>query len=438
MQRLVKNLKKLPARTARTVADRLDPHRRLGWTADRLRRRIEHRDVLDWRLMELASETPEPPGRLDAKVSILGWYGNETVGDQAILGGILRRLDPAQVTQTTSDRAVSEATLSALGAEAVTLIDDSPQAAVQAACEADLVLIGGGPIKEGEIVDGWADALRAAVRAGAATMVFGCGVGPVRTPAAAARIRRLFAACHGVTLRDEGSVRLAARLGADTAATHVAADSALALPLPDLPAHDAAGPVGLSLRGLARDYHLPGGRSIAQIEADVAEAYIALIRHIHDVIGRDVVLVPTQMDGPGNDPEVLGRLRNRVADKARVHLLDHREPVGLVRELAGLSMLVGMRFHSVLLGWLAGLPVLGIDYDMHGGKVTAAMHQMGCPEHLLPIAEVSGPVLIERFDAVWKQRQSVRQVAAEQLIATQQREWRSAEAMRRIVDHVRR
>ncbi len=376
------------------------------------------------------------PERVDADVLLIGWYGNETTGDQAILGGVLRRLDPQRVWQTTSNQAVSRATLDATGYSGVRLIGDDDAAIAGVLPQVDAVLIAGGPVKEGDITARWADTFAVAASLGKARMIYGCGVGPVKSPRSAAAVRRLFALADVATLRDEESLNLAARLGADVSATRVAADPAVAFHVdaPPTGPPPADGPVGVSFRYLPRDYHVPsGGRSAERVEADALAAYVALIDHIHLHHDRDVVLLPMQLDGPRNDRVLLTALREKLTRPHRATLLDYHGPHALTAALRGLSFTVGMRFHSVLMSWLAGVPTLGIDYDMHRGKVTALLHQMGTPEHLIPIADLTGPRLIQKFDTAWAERERILRQQQDKLRNAQCRELRSTKLLNRLL-----
>ena len=439
-ERLARNLIRTPARTAASLRRRVDPDFRLAWRLDPLlrtlrpdpaappRRRV-HLDGLDH---------DAAPGPLDAEVLLLGWYGNETTGDQAILGGILRRLDPPRVWQTTSDHRVSRATLDAIGFREVRLIDDDPAAIAEVLPRVDAVLIAGGPIKEGDITRQWADTFAAAARLGKARMIYGCGVGPIKSPRSAAAVRRLFALADVATLRDGESLDLAQRLGADTDTTRVAADPAVAFHVDAPPAGPppADGPVGVSFRYLPRDYHVPaGGRSAERVEADALAAYVALVDHIHTHHGRDVVLVPMQLDGPRNDRVLLTTLQEKLAQPHRAALLDYEGPYALTAALRGLSFMVGMRFHSVLMSWLAGVPTLGVDYDMHGGKVTSLLRQMGTPGPglLIHLADLTGPRLIERFDTAWPDREWISCKQEDNLYETQSCELCSVKLLNRLL-----
>ena len=449
MPRPVRNLVKLPRRTVASLRRRLDPDHRLAWAWERVADRWHGVDAPPPRRVkvDLDPDAPPPAGRCAARVLILGWYGNETTGDQAILGGVLRRLDPSRVVQTTSDARVSRDTLLELGAEAVTLIEDSP-AAVSAALEGvDVVMVGGGPIKEGPMLERWAEVFAEAGRRGKGRMIYGCGIGPIKSPRSARALRGLLAETDVATLRDAGSRALAASLGADVSAAWVAADPALAFdwdhaaegpagamrpPPPGGIGSANSGGIGVSLRYLARDYHRGPGTP-AQTEAAAAEAYVQLIDHVHRTTDRHVWLVPMQLEGDQNDRRILGRLRERLEQPDRAGLLDYRGPHDLVRRLSALELMVGMRFHSLVLSWLAGVPAVGVDYDMAGGKVSGVMAQMGAEPLRIRLGELTGPRLIGAYEQLRQEQNRWRMHLAERLEITQRQESLSAAALAALV-----
>ena len=376
----------------------MDPDFRLAWRVDPLLRTLRHDPPAPLRRsVDLNGlDTADTQGRVDADVLILGWYGNETTGDQAILGGILRRLDPGRVWQTTSNPAVSQATLHAIGFPTVRLIDDDSRRDCRG------VVAGGGGAHRRRADQGGADRgavgrrLRrgGAAEQGADDLRLRRGAGQVaaqrRGGPPALRASPTWRPCgtvgrltwpsgSGPTSRSRGSPPTPRWRSSTTRRTTCP------------PA--AEGPVGVSFRHLPRDYHLTlNGRSAARVEADAIAAYATLINHIHEEHDRDVVLVPMQLDGPRNDRVApVGACESGWPCRIEPTLLDYGGPHALTAALRGLSFMVGMRFHSVLMAWTAGVPTLGIDYDMHRGKVTGLLHQMGTPGLALPIARLSGP-----------------------------------------------
>ncbi len=324
---------------------------------------------------------------------------------------------------------------------AVRLIDDRPAAIFAALREVDLVLIGGGPIKEGPMLSAWADAFVEAGRLGVGRMIYGCGIGPIKSPRSARELRRLFAHCDAATVRDARSLKLATQLNADTSAMKVAADPAVAFDWQtrfdpsitdqgDPPATPSDSPpvggVGISFRYLARDYHQGPGRPAA-VEAQAMSAYVQLINHLHAQNDPPRLwLIPMQLDGDRNDYVLLNQLRDQLQHPDRATMLTYDGPADLVRRLRNLDAVVGMRFHSLVLSWLAGTPAVGIDYDMHGGKVTGVMVQMQAPQLLLPIAGLTGDRLIAHLQTLRGDLDRWRQTVSQSLEAAQHAERLSA------------
>ena len=128
------------------------------------------------------------------RVCIIGWYGTETIGDRAILAGILMFLSEAFPSVSISLGSLytffSQRTLDEDGAlwaelcgeaQDVELFDSSRMGELKKAIEAsDLLLMGGGPLmdlREMHMIDfAFQYARRKKVRTG----VFGCGLGPLK------------------------------------------------------------------------------------------------------------------------------------------------------------------------------------------------------------------------------------------------------------------
>jgi polysaccharide pyruvyl transferase WcaK-like protein len=127
------------------------------------------------------------------KVCIIGWYGTETIGDRAILAGILALLtetfDDLQVSLGSlypffSERTVEEDQdlwkLLAGRAVDVEVFDSTKKSALsQAIRGSELLVLGGGPIMDLREIHMLAYAFRYARKRRVKTFVFGCGIGPL-------------------------------------------------------------------------------------------------------------------------------------------------------------------------------------------------------------------------------------------------------------------
>ncbi len=147
-------------------------------------------------------------------IFITGWYGTETTGDKAILGGILKEyqgIPDLKVIVSSMYPFVTEETLQELGIEADIVPTNSLQFA-KAAAIADEVIMGGGPLMgmEALAIPLWA--FEIAKRFGNKTTIFGCGIGPLDKQLYKEVVGRILTRADSIKLRDSGSVSLAEEL----------------------------------------------------------------------------------------------------------------------------------------------------------------------------------------------------------------------------------
>ena len=117
-----------------------------------LRRKIRslvERHVVVPRLIRRArratADRPRTPG-----VLVMGWYGRETTGDKAILASLLHNLAgrSVRILKSTYDVDYSRQTLHEIEAPAVRCVPNDITSFLEALESVDVVVIGGGPLKE--------------------------------------------------------------------------------------------------------------------------------------------------------------------------------------------------------------------------------------------------------------------------------------------------
>lgn len=162
-------------------------------------------------------------------VFIVGWYGTETVGDKAILGGIInhyKKVFSSDVSFAISSIVpfVTERTLIELGAKAAVIPIHSFQFWKYAAI-ANYTVMGGGPLMDLEELSIPLAAFRIAHQHKRKTIIFGCGIGPLKNPRYVAVVEEMLAIANEIMLRDQKSA-LWARSKTDSAKIKVVNDPA--------------------------------------------------------------------------------------------------------------------------------------------------------------------------------------------------------------------
>ncbi len=143
-------------------------------------------------------------------VFIVGWYGTETVGDKAILGGIVDFYKEKYNNQVEfiigslhpfiSVRTCEELQLKAKVVSTRTLD------LLRFAKSSDEIVMGGGPLMDLDVLYVPYLGFKVAKAYGKKTTVFGCGIGPLKNKKYLNTVKAILALSDEVKLRDENSI----------------------------------------------------------------------------------------------------------------------------------------------------------------------------------------------------------------------------------------
>lgn len=296
------------------------------------------------------------------RLLLAGYYGCGNLGDEAILAGAVagfRRLLPDCELAALSDDLDATRKLHGIATYRRGLRD-----AKAAIAECDAFLLGGGGLLQD--VTSWRSSLYylalldTARRARKPVIVFAQGMGPLQR----AWVRRLARSeldrVDLITVRDAASAEFVKELGVTRPPIHVTADPALLLE------PRSAAPL------------ISGALVVCPRPWDKNEWVAPLARALRGValaLNRLVVAVPFDEKA---DHDVAGACAS--AANGRV-LVPPAHPAELLGALQPATLLVGVRLHALILGALAGVPVLGLSYDP---KVAAFLDALGRP----PVAQL--------------------------------------------------
>lgn len=161
-------------------------------------------------------------------VSIIGWYGTETMGDRAILDGILCVLNKVDKDLNIKIGSLypfyTERTLleeheiyqnSAPNAR-ISLFDNKVKKIRKKEIESsDLVIVGGGPLMDLEELYIIEDCFKIARKKDILTFVMGCGIGPLKNQQYIDVVDRIFELSTAISFRDNLSINTAKQLYGD-------------------------------------------------------------------------------------------------------------------------------------------------------------------------------------------------------------------------------
>lgn len=342
-----------------------------------------------------------------SRVVISGYYGFGNLGDEAILATLVQQLgphadlvvlsaDPARTAVEHGVRAVGRTDLSAITGELR---------------GASLFLSGGGGLMQDVTgpfsVAYYAGLLKLAQMMGVPTMVFAQGVGPLSAPFNRFLVKAVFRKAKTVTVRDQASIDLLARMRVPADRLVLTADPVLCL----VPAEHGRIEQVWAATGLRSDLPTLGIaiRPWYTWFERQFKAFSTVISHVASSTGAQVLLLPFQQPG---DERITEELRDCLAYRpdeqaprvAMLHeLLSPQEMLGLIGRL---DMVVAMRLHAVIMAAASGVPAVGIAYDP---KVAHFSEPWGFP--VIPSVEAlqDAGVLEETLLGLWRDRHAFRE-----------------------------
>jgi polysaccharide pyruvyl transferase CsaB len=265
------------------------------------------------------------------------------------------------------------------------------EALISAARQAQAIVVGGGglyhdywPIEPDLMLTPWhsgigfLDTIRQlALLFDKPFMTYAVGVGPLHSDLAKDLTRQAFSGAACATVRDQDSLNLVRQLGV-TNEIIVTADAAFGL--------EPAGEEGaLAFRREWGDRLEPPVLAVSLRHWNFAGAQETWEQEIIAVLDRwmleaqgSIAFFPFQRESITeyeDDWQVSKRVADALQQRERVAVIpDPLEPAQAVAALSSCNIALGMRLHSVLFAFMAGIPVVGLAYDP---KVTAHMAAAG-------------------------------------------------------------
>ena len=361
-------------------------------------------------------------------ILIAGYYGLELIGDEAILEAMLHdltALDPDVSYIVTSQAPEStQATYSVRAIELCNL-----KAVTDVIEECDLVIVGGGGVFN-EYTPWRGDGLltlRQEFNVFCASlplicaayekpcMIYAVGVEPLRSADAREQVANAFALATVATVRDQGSLSILASTGAPTEKVRVTADPAFDLPSTQCVPDDmlarlcveAIRPIlGVQLRHW---WPSPDGLSIdstpAPWEAEVAKALDEFL----ETHGGTLIFIPFQQQSQwsySDDIPVFQRVTGMMRCESKGHMLrGPLRPIEVSQVLASCDLVLGMRFHSVVLSIKNCTPCVAICYSL---KVKTAMGRSGLDKFALRLEGLTADQLTKALEECYVNRGQIK------------------------------
>jgi polysaccharide pyruvyl transferase WcaK-like protein/MoaA/NifB/PqqE/SkfB family radical SAM enzyme len=347
-------------------------------------------------------------------ILLCGWYGTETLGDKAILAGLVRSLRATgwngSIDLASLEPYVSIQTLREMPELALREVLTVPAArSAIARRQYRAVAIAGGPLMSpvAEVFD-LLGLFTEAAAAGTARAILGCGVGPLGTSERRdAAIARLLALSQYTVLRDATSLDLArTRLGFAGPA-EIAADPAFIWATEQRNKKESAkeATILLALRDWPIDeYAQDMPRETAmEIKARFESELIEMVNELQRLApGWSLRPVPMHTHAYGGDDRMFfQRVFGNLPSLRNAWSWKRVSPEKQFADFRAAQAVVAMRFHSAVLAIAAGTPFVAIDYT-RGGKITGLLKSMGNDAPPLQMESFSGREAAERVIAVAK------------------------------------
>src|SRR5437660_6888899 len=155
---------------------------------------------------------------------------------------------------------------------------------------------------------------------------------------------------------------------------------------------------------LHRQLSIPASKKIVGItvrkwlstaQQESYERSVAALADFLVIQGYAVVFVPQVTSPTHNDDDRLASrdVYHHMTEHANVHLIERRLDHRAIKNLyAGLDLLVGTRFHSVIFSLTSCVPALAIEYEH---KTSGIMQDLGLGHWVIKIEDVTAPKLIK-------------------------------------------
>jgi polysaccharide pyruvyl transferase WcaK-like protein len=352
------------------------------------------------------------------KITLIGWYGTETIGDRAIFAGLCSLFNEVYGDFEIRLGAIypffTERTLmedhdflcQCAGKEQlrVSIFDTRNKKELDAAIySGDVLVMGGGPLMDMPSMFMVEYAFARAKKLRKKTMILGCGVGPLYKKLYERSLIHIIQNADITVFRDGTSLeeyeRILGRKSAATAAIDPAVFAAVIYRQSRGVNSIKRDMVIASVREFQKVYKIAPEINIERINTSVVE-YVRGLLQYH----KPVHLLPMSYFSAGCDDRIfMNRIRNGI-DHNKITVQNN--PLNLIdtmEQFASAGICAGMRFHSVVLQTILNGNNMILDYtDPSTGKTGNFIRQIGAWEHyrkqyvILQMPEAMAPDLGKR------------------------------------------
>ncbi|SDC83630.1 MULTISPECIES: polysaccharide pyruvyl transferase CsaB [unclassified Candidatus Frackibacter] len=336
------------------------------------------------------------------KIALVGYYGFDNAGDEAILAAIIASLKEYEANlEITVLSANPDKTAKEYGVKAINRFQLN--AVIETLRDVDLFLVGGGSLLQDvtsqKSILYYLGLIYLAQRIAVPVIFYAQGVGPIIRRLSRFLIPRVLNNLNAITVRDQQSKELLLGLGVKEE-VRVTADPVFTLPLPsdneikriidneNLESNKEV--IGVSVRHWQDNHYL----------ATLATA----LDQINEELGMQILFLPLHHpEDLAASQKVMAQMETAKADKQVLAGNYHpQQIVGLFKEV---DLLIGVRLHSLIFAAINHTPLVGISYDP---KVDSFLARLGL-KAAGKTDDLDASNLHKRVLKAWKKREQLEQ-----------------------------
>jgi len=349
-----------------------------------------------------------------AKIMISGYYGFNNTGDEAILksmvGAFKEKISQMKITVLSQNPLQTSQTYQVKAINRLHLID-----IMRCLRDTNLFISGGGGLLQDSTGKGWSilyylGLILVAKTVKVPVMIYAQGIGPVNKQINKKLMKWILNKVDLITVRDKPSKELLENLGVVKPSIYVNSDPVFLLKkkninniidrhplIQQLINSDNRPLIGVSVREY-KGNGLDSKSIFAQAADYLVENYQAKIIFLPFKFDEDVY----------SSEEILSLMKNK-AEVLKIKL----EPEELLSVLSRLSLLVGVRLHSIIFSSIANIPFVAFNYDP---KVKYFVEDLGLSELLLEIGEdISLKNIQEKVEYIRENNDKIKDILLEKV-----------------------
>lgn len=344
------------------------------------------------------------------KVCIIGWYGTETLGDKAILGGIIDNLIQTgislkNITIASLNVNYTKLTLHQMQLTDVNVIDSYKLKSSHKMVEShDAFVFGGGPLCDIEPLVDMYTIFRKSKSYGKLNIIYSCGIGPLKLKRYIKTLNKILKISDIVFFRDRYTIDKYTKVvpALKQHKNEIFIDPAVAWiknNYTNVNKIQKNEYIMVCIREWPYMYADGLGYDEYLNKKDLFEKGLAKqIMHCIDK-SLKVILFPMNVDYAGDDDREYYRYfveKFNLEGKVEVVNWDYT-PIEALSYFKYAKFVIAMRFHSVVFSVTCNTPCIPIDYHYGNGKITGFMNEVGLNDLVINLDEMtSGNFVISK------------------------------------------